>query len=170
MLSQNARMRQGSTWTDQWYRILRWRERVRQSRDEIRTDSLGTEGYRDEVFAMCQAIWHLKDWFKNDPALDPSLGLSVERWINKHGNLLKVAADVANGSKHMSQNAGQQRASGSGQTRNDVSVFIGEGVRTTFYVEDARNGQDLEVVALADACLDEWRAFLKAWRLTEPVG
>ena len=170
MSRKNARMRHGSAWTDQWYRILRWRERVRQSRDEFRSDGLGTEGYRDEVFALCQAIWHLKDWFRNDLALDPLIGASVEKWINDHGHLLKVAADVANGSKHMTQHAWQPRAGGSGQTRNDVHVLIGEGVRTTFYIEDARNGQDLEAVALADACMDEWRLFLKEKGLLPPAG
>jgi hypothetical protein len=161
-------MRQGESWTDQWLRILRWRERVRQSRDEMRTDGLGTEGYRDEVFALYQAIWHLKDWLKNDTTLDHDLGPAVEAWVNEHGDLLKVAADVANGSKHMSQTPNQQRAHGSGQTRNDVWVFVGEGVRTKFYIEDARNGQDIEAVALADACLVEWQAFLKPWSLTPP--
>ena len=161
-------MRQSESWTDQWLRILRWRERVRQSRDQIRTDDLGTEGYRDEVFALYQAIWHLKDWLKNDTNLGPDLRRAVEVWVNEHGNLLKVAADVANGSKHMSQTTGQQRAGGSSQTRNDVWIFVGEGVRTRFYIEDGRNGEDIEVVALADACLSEWQAFLQRWGLTPP--
>lgn len=141
-----------------------------QSRDELRTDDLGTEGYRDEVFALYQAIWHLKDWLKNDVALDPHLRQSVEAWVRADGDLLQVAADVANGSKHMSQTAEHQRANGSAQTRNDVAVVIGEGVRTTFYVEDARSGCDFEVVALADACLAEWTTFLERWQLTPPDG
>jgi hypothetical protein len=162
-------MRHGTSWTDQWQRILRWRERVRQSRDEVRTDHLGTEGYRDEVFALFQSLWHLKDWLRNDPALDPTLRSSVEGWINLEGDLLKVAADVANGSKHMTQQAHHQRANGSRQTRNDVSVYVGRGVSTTFYIKDVRNGQDFEAVALADSCLDEWQAFLRVWGLTPPV-
>jgi hypothetical protein len=59
-------MRQGTMWQDQWFRIMRWRTLVLRSREEPRTDRDGTEGYRDEVFALFQALWHLKDWFTND--------------------------------------------------------------------------------------------------------
>ena len=59
-------MRQGTGWVHQWDRILRWRERVPVGQDEGRSDDLGTERYRDEVFALVQAIWHLKDWLSNN--------------------------------------------------------------------------------------------------------
>ena len=49
-------------WEGQWARILRWRNQVLRSREEFRDDRPeGTEAYRDEVYALFQAIWHLKD-------------------------------------------------------------------------------------------------------------
>ena len=107
----DAGVSQGTAWEDQWARILRWRERVRFSRDDWRNDGSGTEHYRDEVFALFQALWHLKDWLKNDPALPAPVGVAVETWIVGEGHLLKVAADVANGSKHMTLD--RMRAEGS---------------------------------------------------------
>jgi hypothetical protein len=163
--------RHGAGWEDQWARIMRWRERVRLSRDVGRTDGLGTEGYRDEVFALYQAVWHLKDWFKNDPALPASVRTSVEQWVADNGSRLKVAADVANGSKHLTQTTKQQRAGGSAQTRNDVHLILGDDIRAlhTFYVDDARTGGDSEALLLGDECLDEWRSFLAQNRLAEPA-
>lgn len=165
----NEGVGQGVVWEDQWARILRWRERVRQARDDWRTDAIGTEGYRDEVFALFQAIWHLKDWLKNDPQVTATAKASVERWVTMKGDLLKVAADVANGSKHMSVAANRARSNSSNQTRNDVRIHVGRGIQHTFYVTDARTGTDHEAVDLADRCLDEWAAFLAREGMRRPM-
>lgn len=159
-------MRQGTGWQDQWYRILRWRERVRQSRDDGRSDALGTEGYRDEVFALFQAMWHLKDWLKNDPSFEQLTG--VEDWIVDHSSALLVAADVANGSKHMTLS--NPRAHESGQTRNDVHIHVGAWVKHTFYVTDNRPlaPQDYEALHLADLCLREWTDYLRLCQVPVP--
>src|SRR5690348_6159356 len=123
---------QGQRWQDQWAQIERWRERVRQSRDDGRADGLGTDGYRDEVFALFYAVWHLKDWLKNDPTLGTAIRQDVEGWVNANGSSLTVIADVANGSKHLALS--NPRAAGSRQTRNDVTIAMGIGVLHTFYV------------------------------------
>lgn len=161
-------MRQGTAWEDQWARIVRWRERVLLSRDDWRDDGLGTEHYRDEVFALFQCLWHLKDWFKNDQALPTSVGAAVERWIEDEARLLRIAADVANGSKHMTITHG--RAGGSSQTRNSAHVWIGKGVKHEFFVTDARDEEDYEAVDLADGCLDEWGRFIAMQGLSVPKG
>lgn len=154
------------TWTDQWYRIARWQDRVRRSRDDGRNDGLGTEGYRDEVFALFQAIWHLKDWLANDVSLPTVDQRSAERWIRASGNMLHVAADIANGSKHMALK--NKRAGGSEQSRNSLAVHVGLGVKHTFYITDKRTGTTHEAVALADACLNEWSIFLSQVGLHRP--
>jgi hypothetical protein len=157
-----------STWQDQWQRIMRWRSQVQRGRDEPRTRSDGTEGYRDEVFALYQALWHLKDWLKNDPMTacgEGSAGHTVEKWIKTAHHLL-IAADVANGSKHMMQTRAMTRAGGSEQSRNDVTIVVGRGVKHTFYIQDGRaGGAEYEAVDLADLCIAEWRPFLSAHQL-----
>jgi len=164
------------SWRDQWARITRWRERVRRSRDEFRDDDLGSEGYRDEVFALFQAIWHLKDWLANDDSLSPALGRGeIESWLSGNSvdpqepKMLHVAADLANGSKHLKLTR-TPRAAGSAQTRRDIQVFVGHGVSHTFWVTDARSGKDYEAVELADLCLAEWTTFLATRGLQTPAG
>lgn len=154
-----------SSWMEQWCRIARWYERVRQSQTEVRGDGLGTEGYRDEVYALFQAIWHLKDWFINDDEV-PVTKPEVHAWIDERADVLKVAHDVANGSKHMTLS--RPWAGGSEQGRNDATIVVGQGVQHVFYIQDARNGQDWNALSLADQCLAEWRSFLEQHGLAEP--
>lgn len=157
-------------WQDQWQRILRWYRLVQRSRDEPSNHPEGTEGYRDQVFALYQALWHLKDWLKNDPMTryGPSgAGRAVEGWITRSAHCLLIAADVANGSKHMAFRSQQdRRAGGAEQTRNDVTIAVGRGVMHTFYIQDERpGGEEHEAVDLASRCIAEWREFLAAHNL-----
>ncbi len=76
-----------------------------------------------------------------------------------------IAADVANGSKHLGLT--NERADGAHQTRNDWTVYVGTGVGGTFFIEDG-HGNEYEAVTLADRCLAEWRTLLAARRLPEP--
>src|SRR2546430_2415004 len=97
-----VRMSHGSTWQEQWQRIRRSYDAVLRSRDGFRSDNpFGTEGYRDEVFFLFQNLWHLKDWIKNDSAVPQTARDQVEQWLDNDGHNLKIAADVANGSKHL---------------------------------------------------------------------
>jgi hypothetical protein len=157
---------------------------------------LSTEDYRDEVFALFQAIWHLKDWIIKS---DSTLASKVEPWIQKEGHSLKVAADVANGSKHMVLDR-HPRAGGSAHTRNDAfvvtgvsppqtfkvvdrsgpqevvrqavaTVTMGLAAKHTFYLVDRSGPQEVEweAVALADECLEEWRRFLQDQKVPIPA-
>lgn len=150
-------MTHGDGWRDQWQRIERWRERVRASRDEFRRDDLGTEGYRDEVFALFQAIWHLRDWVHHDPQLALTRQ-DVDQWIKSSCVALPVAHDLANGSKHMVLS--RDWAGGAKQTRNDVTVAVGVGVKHVFYIQDLKRKVEYEAVALADECIEEWSRLL----------
>lgn len=151
-------MTHGATWQDQWARIERWAERVRASRDTPRPDGLGTEGYRDELFALFQAIWHLKDWLINDPALAVTKG-QIEHYVFEQGHLgLQAAHDLANGSKHLNL---KKPAVDAAQIRNDAAIHVGAGVSHTFYIHLAKDDQEFEAVALAELCVEEWSVFLK---------
>lgn len=160
-------MTYGSTWEDQWKRIERWKDRVRASRDTPRVESLGTEAYRDEVFALFQSIWHFKDWLINDPAA----GLTkkqVEDWIFDKGvrRYLLAAHDLANGSKHLTLDKAPKVDAA--QIRNDAKIVVGVGHSHTFYIRIADLDQEFEAVVLADMCMDEWRGFLASHGLTPP--
>lgn len=95
------------------------------------------------------------------------VGVAVETWIAGEGHLLKVAADVANGSKHMTLD--RMRAEGSSQTRNSAHLWVGRGLQHEFFVADARSSEEYEAVELADRCLDEWGRFIVAQGLAMPT-
>jgi hypothetical protein len=57
-------MTHGTKWTDQWARIERWQRRVEEARDTW--SEAGTEERRDDLLALFESIWHLKNWIIND--------------------------------------------------------------------------------------------------------
>jgi hypothetical protein len=97
----------------------------------------------------------------------------VRAWLDKSvtgspGQLLKVAADVANVSKHLKL-VHPPQADGSSQTRAAVEVFVNHGIRMTFYVQDARvGGDEYEALDLAEQCISQWRDFLTTVGLSPP--
>ena len=122
-------------------------------------------GYTDEVLVLFMHLWHLKDWIKNDPSV-PLAAREIEGWVEAKGHYLKMAADLANGAKHLDlQNA---RAGGATQRGNDVTVYVGRGVSHRFRATDPRDGTEIEVVVLADRCLQEWQSFLDKHGMTRP--
>ena len=135
------------------------------SRDEGRTDGLDTEGYRDEVLALFQAIWHLKDWMKSDPSFPRD---DVEEGLRKlDAKSIQIAADVANSSLSIDRTPHADRSS---QTSNDVTVMVGAGVKHSFYITDNRDSQDYEALELAELCLDEWKQYLITVNVPPPPG
>jgi hypothetical protein len=130
------------------------------------------EDQRDELLALFQSIWHLKDWLLNDPAV-PATGGVIDRWINANAPNLLVSADVANGSKHMTLSS--RRAGGSFHYATDVRITVGgpdAGLSQTFYIEDKSRrrprDQRREALKVAQACITEWRRYLKTLGLSMP--
>lgn len=128
-------MTYGEHWQDQWNRILRWRDRLEQSQTGPRADWLGTEGYRDELYALFQAIWHLRDWLANDPDVP---GVDRARDLDRiifdpdaPLRSLQAAHDLANGSKHRGV---VRPAVDAAQIRNDATVHVGVGQQHVFYI------------------------------------
>ena len=56
---------------------------------------------RDVLFHLFQDAYHLKDWIKNDPAVQTS---SPEKIVNDE-TALRLCADLCNGTKHFGLNA-----------------------------------------------------------------
>ena len=56
--------------------------------------------YDDDLHHFMQDCWHLKDWIKNDPSA--GLGNTIETKVLAYKSL-RIAADLANGSKHLNR-------------------------------------------------------------------
>ena len=65
------------------------------TRDHCLTGALT---YQDAIFFACQAMWHLKDWVKNDLSFAPRDKDILQKDIHAERCLL-ICADIANGSK-----------------------------------------------------------------------
>lgn len=59
--------------------------------------------FQDDMLNTFQAIWHVKDWVKNDPLLSTAQHATKQQAIidAAHASpILKICADVCNGTKH----------------------------------------------------------------------
>ena len=73
--------------------MKRWQVRVNESKSFEQHDV-------DDFYAFFTCCFHLKDWVKNDPAVDPVIGQRAEDLIARATVALRLCADIANGSKH----------------------------------------------------------------------
>jgi len=54
----------------------------------------------DDFYAFFVCCFHLKDWLKQDSAIDRRIGADVEAFVSDV-LWLRICADIANGSKHL---------------------------------------------------------------------
>jgi len=88
-----------ATWDEQWSRVLRWHERFRLiGKGVVGTNPI--ECYDDDVRAFFVSCYHLKDWIKRDPSVPETVRADVEPFVAATP-CLRLAADVANGVKHL---------------------------------------------------------------------
>ena len=146
----------GQGWQAQWARAHR-------RLDDVRTVYTGRPGGTDAAVDIVQSFFesvhHLKDWLGNDPSSGVTKA-DGDRLVNG-SPVLKLCADLANGSKHLKLTGSRSGDLSTTITRNDVTVFAGTGTSAhRFYVESA--GTEYDVLQLAEAAVDEWASFLSS--------
>ena len=73
--------------------------------------------------------------------------------------MLKLCADLANGSKHLKLTSTRTGDKATEIARNDVTVFVGTGTAAhRFYVQS--RGTEHDVINIAEAAVAEWANFL----------
>jgi hypothetical protein len=80
-----------------------------------------TEVYDDDLYHFFQDVWHLKDWLKNDSAVSQKVRTRVETDVTSVP-ALRLAADLANGSKHFELRVPRE---GAAITQRHVIVQLG---------------------------------------------
>jgi hypothetical protein len=149
----------GHGWQMQWARVCR---RLDDVRAVYAGRAGGTDAAVDTVLSFFEAAHHLKDWLGNDPSsgITKAAGDSL---ING-SQILRLAADLANGSKHLVLTSSRTGDTSTTIARNDVTVFVGTGTSAhRFYVESA--GAEYDVLQIAETAVDEWSRFLTAQKL-----
>jgi hypothetical protein len=73
--------------------------------------------------------------------------------------MLKLCADLANGSKHLVLTSTRTNHVSTGIARNDVNVLLGTGTAThRFYVQSG--GTEYDVLDIAEGAVSDWTKFL----------
>lgn len=144
----------GRGWQFQWTRV-QWRL------DDVRAVYTGREGGTesalDVTLSFFEAAHHLKDWLGNDP----SSGITKADGdsLISRSPMLKLCADLANGSKHLVLTSTRTNDISTGIARNDVNVLLGTGTSAhRFYVQSA--GTEHDVIDIAEGAVSDWTKFL----------
>lgn len=121
---------------------------------------------RDALFHFFQDAYHLKDWIKNDPAVTTS---DVEHYI-KTREVLRLCADLCNGTKHFGLDPNKRPRTGDASTAFDSqSVWvrpatIGSGLppRPALHAWTVSSGgQHYNALALGGEVVRAWEQWLE---------
>jgi hypothetical protein len=137
----------GRGWQFQWTRV-QWRL------DGVRAVYTGREGGTesalDATLSFFEAAHHLKDWLGNDP----SSGITKADGdsLISRSPMLKLCADLANGSKHLVLTSTRTNDKSTGIARNDVNICWERG-RPRIVSMSSRPGRSMTFSTLPKALL-----------------
>lgn len=102
-----------------------------------------------------QDCWHLKDWIKNDPSA--GIGAAIEAQVDSYRSL-RIAADLANGSKHLLRHTHRE---GAHVTSIGVTVHLGQSkpieVKYTVTIAD---GTTVPILTIVYEAFVDWNELL----------
>jgi hypothetical protein len=111
--------------------------------------------FEDDLHHFMQDCWHLKDWIKNDPSA--GIGAAIEKYVDSYRSL-RIAADLANGSKHLLRHTHRE---GAHVTSVGVTVHLGQSkpidVECTVTLSD---GAKLPVQTIVHEAFASWNELL----------
>jgi hypothetical protein len=99
--------------------------RVKRALARVEDQNRDQQAYEDDLWTFFMHAWHLKDWVKHDTAVPQAVRDSIENDVKQHRALM-VAADLANGAKHLTLTSKRVGAVPSGK---DVSVYLQGALR-----------------------------------------
>ena len=154
MISERGRIMTVLT-TDGW--PMHWR-RVQRGFAKLSETYNNTELYDDDIYHFFQDAWHLKDWIKNDPSVPSKVRGQVEKRVNAV-QAFRVAADFANGTKHMV--LGHPRLEAAQFTERKVTITLGRsGPALQERVLTLDDGSQTTTEAVATEVVREWNSLL----------
>lgn len=146
----------GQDWRSQWARVSR---RLNDVRAVYAGAPGGTDVAIDTVLSFFEAVHHLKDWLGNDPVSGITKA-EADSLINS-SPMLRLCADLANGSKHLSLTGSRTGDKSTEIARNDVTIFAGTGTSAhRFYVQSGK--REYDVLDIAESAVLEWARFFNA--------
>jgi hypothetical protein len=148
---------------EQFARVERALEGVRSNRNRRLVE------YEDNVWNFFQNAWHLKDWVRNDSAIDQRYRDVVEDDVSTI-EALQICADLANRSKHLQLT--RKRLDADVSKRN-THIYAGtallswDGKQTNIpgygeliFIISAEDGREFDLIHIAEQVVNEWRRLL----------
>ena len=143
------------TWRAQYDRMERGYTRINQPYQS-------SVNYEDDIQHYFQDCWHLKDWIKNDINVAQTVRDKIEAEVGKYKSL-RIVADLANGSKHLSRHTHRE---GAHVTGGDVTVHLGQSKPTEInYNISLSDGSILSQKDLVKEAFEAWQIALKKLNL-----
>jgi hypothetical protein len=151
-------MTTATQWRAKYDTMHRWHKRLTES------ESVAQHGV-DDFEAFFIHCFHLKDWLKNDPEVDITIGTAAEALVNS-SDALRICADLANGVKHLRLDRPRgdrtTRMEALGRVVDDPSSDSGIGfVDVVVIFSGQEKGLCWDASGVASACIAEWKDFLQ---------
>lgn len=145
---------------DQLACVKRYLDRFKELNDGL-VMSRPSEYYIDDVYSFFENCHHLKDWIKNDAELPAAKRDGAEAHMKAHDEL-KLAADIANGTKHLVLTRKIHSAADPKFEQLHPRHFAYDGgtgkVTVRFSLEF--QGNKVDCYDLAVKCVQLWEAYL----------
>jgi hypothetical protein len=117
----------------------------------------------DFCLALFMNLYHLRDWIQaTKPELQPLIATYV-----RESRDLRLARDLCNGSKHLSLNRASVDPRFLTAMEYQPPSLSGEPT-PSYRLLMLTDSEKVELPALADRCIDSWRAFMTAHGLHVP--
>ena len=140
----------------QWERVNRALKRIENNRNRK------MEEYEDDVWFFFQNCWHLKDWIKNDAAIDQQHQQSVEADVHDIKELV-ICADLANRSKHLKLTSKRVDADVTSRNTTIHTSPLGEGYGEYNFIITCDDRKELDAIEIARASVEKWSKLLTSY-------
>jgi hypothetical protein len=144
----------GQGWKFQWGRVGR---RLKDVETVYAGVPGGTDAAIDTVLSFFEVTHHLKDWLVNDLHSGVDKNAVLEQ-ING-SPVLRLCADLANGSKHLKLKSSQTDDYSTAITSNDAAVFVGTGT-ASYRFRITSDAKEYDVLEIARDAVRAWSGFL----------
>lgn len=110
----------------------------------------------DSLWAFFQNCWHVKDWLKHDPTVREDLKRRL-LLVAESSQPLKIAADLANGSKHFKLTNARTRA----RDRAIQLIEHFDGTMSTVHMIELADGSSVTALQAAEQAMDAWKSLFR---------
>ena len=145
--------------------LVTWRaqyDRMERGYTRLNKPYQSSVDYEDDIQHYFQDCWHLKDWIKNDVNVSQIVRDNIESEVDNHKSL-RIVADLANGSKHLSRTKHRE---GAYVTGGNLNIYLGQSKPIDIeYNITLNDGSIVCQKVLVKEVFDDWQIVLKKFNL-----